>query len=60
MKKLESDATRREQYLTHLGSYNMESFMDQKKQLDNDYLESARAKMAILNKYGWMHKFLYS
>ena len=52
MKKLESDATRREQYLTHLGSYNMESFMDQKKQLDNDYLESARAKMAILNKYG--------
>lgn len=35
LKKLESDAVRREQYLTHLGSYDMDKYMTEKKRLDD-------------------------
>lgn len=30
---------------------DMETYMSQKKKLDEDYLQSAKAKIAIINKY---------
>ena len=31
----------------------MANYLSEKKRVDEDYLESAKAKMAILNKYEW-------
>jgi hypothetical protein len=34
-----------------LGSRNLDKYMEEKKKLDEDYLESVKAKMAIINKF---------
>lgn len=51
LKKKEEVTSRREQYVANLGSRNLEKYMEEKKKLDEDYLESVKAKMAIINKF---------
>ena len=51
IRKREKNALRREQYLNNIRSMEMENYMSERKKIDEDYLESAKAKIAILNKY---------
>lgn len=51
IKKKEESALRREHYLNNIRSMDMDTYMSEKKKLDEDFLESAKAKMAILHKY---------
>ena len=50
--KAEQKAKRREVYLQS-SSLDLRRSMEERKKLDDDYLESVRAKIALLNKVEW-------
>ena len=34
-------------------------FMEEKKKLEEDYLESAKAKLAILSRFNWYYNIIF-